>query len=122
MGIRTILSVIAAGAVSGAPACGDCISIGYPSVDLTVLDAATGAPVGLGGSVLIVTSTLRRDSIDTGFMGVENRYSICCVSGPVRIQIQQASYAAWDSTVVVRTSGHCDIPKEIRVRARLRRG
>ena len=113
------------GSLCGSLACGDCIDIGYPSVNLTVVDALTGAPVGIGGAILIVTSPLpfaKRDSVDTSYQGAENHFTVCCVSGSVQIHLQQPPYVAWDTTVVVTTSGHCDIPDEVAIVARLRRG
>ncbi len=125
MDLRTIASLVGLGFLCGSLGCGDCVDIGYPAVNLTVVDALTGVPVGIGGAVLIVTSSrpyLRRDSVDTSFQGGENHHSVCCVSGSVQIHLQQLPYVAWDTTVVVTTSGHCEIPDQVAVVARLRRG
>lgn len=119
--LRALLSVAGLGIMGGAPACGDCVSIGYPAVKVAVVDATTGGPVDIGGSVLIVTSGVRRDSVDTSWRVGRTTFEVCCVSGSVRIQLQQAPYVPWDTAVVVRTSGRCDIPELVTLVARLRR-
>ena len=121
MALRAVLSIVGIGILCGAPACGDCLSIGYPAVDVTVVEASSGAPVDIGGAILIVTSSARRDSVDTSWQGGLSHFSVCCVSGTVRIQLHKPPYAAWDTTVVVRTSGHCAMPQEKFLVARLRR-
>lgn len=114
------MALVGLGILGGSPSCGDCVSLGYPALDLTVVDATSGAPLGIGGTVLIVTSSQRRDSVDTSWQGNSNQFSVCCVDGSVRIQLKKASYAAWDTTVMVRTSGHCAIPELKTLVARLR--
>lgn len=122
--MRIGINLLAIGACVAYQGCGDCNLLGYPSADLTVLEAGTGLPVGLGGAVLVFETTGelgRRDSIDTSNLNSTNEYTLCCVSGRVQVHLIKDGFAAWDSTLTIRTSGHCDIPDRVRATIRLRR-
>jgi hypothetical protein len=106
---------------SSAAGCGDCLSLGYIAIDLTVVDAATGAPVPLGGAVIEAASPERREAVATGYLGSRNLISICCLKGRVKLRVQAVGYAAWDSTVVVPVTGSCDIPVRQKVIVRAAR-
>ena len=109
--------------LSALPAChGDCLSFGYPAISLTVVDAATAAPIGLGNAVLkYTTSDEFGRAEETSLWNGHNDWTLCCVSGRVRLYLEQQGYIPWDTTVVVRTSGYCDIPVLKRITVRLRR-
>ena len=121
-----LAGLVACGVVAGAAiaGCGDCVSLGYPSAHLTVVEAGSGLPVGLGGAILVFETTGlsgRRDSVDTQYLNSINEYTLCCVSGRVQVHLLQEGFAAWDSTLSIRTSGACDIPDPVRVTIRLQR-
>ncbi len=104
--------------------CGDCVSLGYPAIELTVVELANAAPVPLGSAVLSFATSTQSDPVppeDTRFLGSANTYRRCCVRGAVRIHLQQNGFVAWDSTVTVHTSGGCEIPDLERITVRLRR-
>lgn len=121
--MRLALKALIAGtwAVQG---CGDCVSLGYPSAYLTVVEAGSGLPVGLGGAILVFESTGqfgRRDSVDTSHLNSISEYTLCCVSGRVQVHLLKQGFAAWDSTLTIGTSWGCDIPDAVRVTIRLQR-
>jgi hypothetical protein len=114
-------SVVVGAAIQG---CGDCVSLGYPSAYLTVVEAGSGLPVGLGGAILVFETTGqfgRRDSVDTSRLNSISEYTLCCVSGRVQVHLLKQGFAAWDSTLTIGTSGGCDIPDAVRVTIRLQR-
>jgi hypothetical protein len=121
--VRPLPSIIAITALAALTSCsaGDCLSIGRPSLHLTVEDAATGAPVSLTGAVLVVWVEGVTDSVNTSRPGMTNSYTRFVDTGPATIHLAQQGYVAWDTSFVITTSGHCHDPDLATVVARLRR-
>jgi hypothetical protein len=105
--------------VSVVPGCG-CDDVGYPAVEVTVINSVTGQTISLGGSIIAYENerqaaySEQRPSIDT-----TTRFQICCTPGSWRIQINKAGFAPYDTTVRVRSQGRCDRPVLVRLTARL---
>src|SRR4051794_24167561 len=99
-----------------------CSLVGLPAIELTAVDAASGAPVALTGSTLAFTTTHGAYTADTRAIAIGSRniWSECCATGPVSIHLAQTGYSSWDSVVVVPTVGRCEDPVLQHVLARLR--
>jgi hypothetical protein len=118
---RTVsLACIVAGSLASA-GCGDCVSLGTPAVYIAARDAATGQPVSLAGAeVTAVSETSGSAPASPAATNDPTEVWVCCLSGRVQLRVAQRGYAAWDTTVAVRTRGRCDTPVPVHVVARLR--
>jgi hypothetical protein len=117
--VRRILTVacIVVGSLASA-GCGDCVALGTPAIYVAARDATTGQPLSLAGAE--VTAGAERAVTAPADPRYPTEVWICCLSGRVQLRAVQPGYAAWDTTVTVRTRGHCDIPVPLHVVARLR--
>ncbi len=100
-------------------ACG-CNAMGYPAIDGLVQDRVTGRPVAMAGATVRYSNELQAavervvPAADTG-----NRLWLCCTPGRWRVQIDQAGYVPFDTSLRVRAEGRCDRPVLVRLIARL---
>ena len=101
-------------------ACGDCISLGYPSAMLSAEDAVTHASVSLAGATISETSNGRQPTTYT-LNASTTAYTICCATGALHIQVTLSGYAPMDTTVDIESRGRCGIPEARTVVLQLRR-
>jgi hypothetical protein len=107
-----VLKYLAIGASVPLAACGDCISLGYPSARIIAADAGTRAPLSLANAVITYSSNSRppvTDSLRSPW-SPSDPYRICCSTGALRLQVTVPGYLAMDTTVYIRSEGSCNIP------------
>ena len=102
-------------------ACG-CDAVGYPAVDVSVVEDLTGVPVTLAGATISsrvgneATFSEQRPPTDT-----ISRFNTCCSPGVWFIQIAKPGYVDYDTSVTVQSKGRCERPVLVRLIARLER-
>ena len=116
---RAAPAALALAGALGLGGCG-CDAVGYPAVEVTLQDRATGRPVQFGGTEFAYERGGQGARVDL----VSEAYplpafSICCSSGEWRVRITRAGYAPLDTTVRVRSTGRCEGPVLVRLLARL---
>jgi|GEM_PF-2984455 len=117
------LKSFAIGVSASLAGCGDCISLGYPSASVVAADAGTRVPLSLANAVITYTSNSRSPVTDSlrSVWSASEPYRICCSTGPLRLQVTASGYLPLDTTIVIRSTGSCDVPVLADVTVLLRR-
>jgi hypothetical protein len=102
---------------------GDCISIGYTSAHVTAEDALSHAVVSLAGAVVteIPDGPPPHTNMLSDSFPASAAYTICCATGPLRLQVTVKGYLPVDTTVVIPYHGHCRLPELTAIVLQLRR-
>ena len=103
----------------GTTACG-CDAYATPSIDVTIVDAKTGAPAAAGATITLAGPTYS-DSVTFG--ATEERHYIAWESeaghGAYVITVRKTGYQTWQRAALVWEDGPCDHPRTVRLTAAL---
>jgi hypothetical protein len=103
-------------------ACGDCVLIGIPALNVTVVDNRTGQSV-LAGSTLIAVDGARRDSVVFPASSTFTSAALaCCHGGTFVLTVKRPGYLDAVRTNIFVEDGRCGQPKTERVEMRMTAG
>lgn len=106
-------------AAAFATACG-CDAVGYPAVEIQLMDGFSTQPLTLANAVVHTTINGNQRPPYTHQASVTSSvYWGCCSAGRWDIQIDRPGYLPFDTTVQVRSQGSCDRPMLKRFQARM---
>lgn len=97
------------GATLGGVSCG-CDAYGSPALDLHLVNAASRAPLPLGGTRLVYETSIRVDEMQWSAADTVTAFRLFGPGGRWRLQVERTGFVAAESTVVVATRGYCERP------------
>ncbi|MCC7002932.1 MAG: carboxypeptidase regulatory-like domain-containing protein [Gemmatimonadaceae bacterium] len=111
VGLLTTLS-LAAGCID--PPVTFCNFVGYPAISVSVRDAATGAPIAAGSTLVLVDGsfvdsvTVPEDALDQNSMPLVTPHSIER-PGRYQVTVRRAGYQDWRRSDVLVREGDCNV-------------